>query len=52
MFRPIFGHLTYLGLFNQNDVWTVEGGHHGLSFGTISEKVSDKFLNKGAFYVN
>jgi len=46
MFRPIFGHLTYLGRFNQHAVSNVEGGHNGLSFAPNSEKVSDMFLNK------
>jgi len=42
MFRSIFGHLTYLGQFNQNDDSTA-GGHHDLSFGKISEKFTDVF---------
>jgi len=46
MLRPIFSHLTYLDRFNNDGVWTIVGGHHGLSFAKISEKVTDNFLSK------
>jgi len=46
MFQPIFSHMTYLGRFNQNEVLTIQGSHHCLSFAKISEKGIDKFLNK------
>jgi len=50
-FQYKLGHvLTYFWSFDL--LRSVEGGHHGLSFGKISEKVTDNFLSKLAFTIN
>jgi len=38
--------LTYLGRFNEDGIFNVEGGHYGLSFAAISEKNTEQFLRK------